>query len=382
MSKLLNRILSKTSLSILTYHGITRSKLPVDDWCFISDMNFRKQLKYLRSHFHLTSLSDAVGLIETGSIREPTAVITFDDGFIGTYEFAFPVLRENGAPATIFLPTKFVDSDNTLWFCHLNQAFTMTHKTHLVWKRTTFRIDDPSRKAAVSHVLQEKLKDLPHHELTAEVEGIVRDLTAQNGGIGKPSPFRILNSDQISEMQESGLVEFGAHTHSHAILSRLSPEEQEQEIARSKVEVERLTGRPCRFFSYPNGRRKDYSRTTIHLIKSAGFTAAVTTIPGPNGKNTPLMELSRYDMGGTRPRLGLGPPYTIWLGAMKAIKGLWPIQVNTRQDNDRMDSRCHRPVRPRATGRIDPPLVWRPGEEPIYGTALFGDDRPVPRVHR
>ena len=47
-------------------------------------------------------------------------------------------------------------------------------------------------------------------------------------------------------MVKSGLISFGGHTHNHAILSRLSPSEQQQEIRESIEGVEVSTGKALR----------------------------------------------------------------------------------------------------------------------------------------
>jgi peptidoglycan/xylan/chitin deacetylase (PgdA/CDA1 family) len=83
-----------------------------------------------------------------------------------------------------------------------------------------------------------------------------------------------LSPAQITEMQNSGLIEFGAHSLTHINLSQTPSEQAQQEISGSKAQVAALTGVPCTSFAYPFGRFND---ETIHLVQSAGFTSAVTT---------------------------------------------------------------------------------------------------------
>jgi peptidoglycan/xylan/chitin deacetylase (PgdA/CDA1 family) len=111
------------------------------------------------------------------------------------------------------------------------------------------------------------------------------------------SPFRMLSSNSVKEMADSGLIEFGAHTHSHPVLSRLSKDESFQEIESSIKHVERFSGRPCDVFAYPFGGRFDYTQETVDLLKKIGIRAAVTTIPGFNDRHTSTMELRRYSAG-------------------------------------------------------------------------------------
>jgi peptidoglycan/xylan/chitin deacetylase (PgdA/CDA1 family) len=111
------------------------------------------------------------------------------------------------------------------------------------------------------------------------------------------SPYRMLNKDAIEEMVASELIEFGAHTHQHTILSRLSATERFAEIRRSIAAIRELTGRPCEYFAYPNGRKGDYDWDSIEYLKACGIQVAVTTTGGPNNRLTPAMELRRYGVG-------------------------------------------------------------------------------------
>ena len=83
-----------------------------------------------------------------------------------------------------------------------------------------------------------------------------------------------MNWDEIRGMQASGLIEFGAHTHSHVMLDQVSLAEAEQEIQLSRDEIERQLGVAPTLFAYPNG---NYTPELEALLVRHGFKAAVTT---------------------------------------------------------------------------------------------------------
>ncbi len=83
-----------------------------------------------------------------------------------------------------------------------------------------------------------------------------------------------LSTAQITEMQDSGLIEFGAHSMTHINLLQTATDPARQEIIGSKQQVEALTGHACLSFAYPFGR---FSDETVELVKAAGFVSAVTT---------------------------------------------------------------------------------------------------------
>lgn len=285
-------------LTIFMYHGVIRSPLKIYDWCFINESLFRSQLKYIKGHFELVHLSQAIDLLSDGRINIPLAVITFDDGFQNNYDVAFSILREEGLPATIFLVTGLINTSDTVWFCRLNLALAETKRTFHDWNGYRFDLSRPIPKAKTASVIKDKLKELPHPQLMAELSKITLELGVDpDRPIEVDSPFRMLNHNAIEEMAASELIDFGAHTHSHAILSLLTPNERYEEITRSVTTIHELTGRPCELFAYPNGRAQDYNDETIVTLNALGVRASVTAIDGLNGAKTPLMQLRRYGIG-------------------------------------------------------------------------------------
>ncbi|MGQ0720463.1 MAG: polysaccharide deacetylase family protein [Candidatus Eiseniibacteriota bacterium] len=83
---------------ILTYHSIDPSGSPIS----VSPEAFRRHVRWLAS-----GKVPVVPLPEL--LRGPTDVeavaVTFDDAFSSFAEIAWPMLREHGIPATVFVPT-------------------------------------------------------------------------------------------------------------------------------------------------------------------------------------------------------------------------------------------------------------------------------------
>lgn len=297
--QLLHRIFLRDEVTIVAYHGILPRQLKVDHTCFISESCFRNQIRYLKRHFETIHLSEAIERIRNGTIYRPTAVITFDDGFQNNFDVAFPILCESELPATIFLTTGLINTDDTVWFCRLSRALARTSKHVLEWKGQRFDMSAPGPRFETLVGIQARLKELAHPELIVELREIMVELGDDpDYPIGIGSPYRMLSGEAIKEMAATGLIEFGAHTHTHAILSRLSAEKREDEIRRSVTAVRELTGRPCQLFSYPNGLAQDYDAETITTLENCGIRAAVSCIAGPNDGGTPIMELRRYAIGG------------------------------------------------------------------------------------
>lgn len=119
------------AIPILMYHSVSdgpeKDKHPYF-WVNVTRDRFESQMRFLKENaYDVISLADAVDLLY-GPGREPAknprrVVVTFDDGFKDFKMNAFPVLRELGFTATVFLPTDYI-TDRTL---------KMDGKEHLRW---------------------------------------------------------------------------------------------------------------------------------------------------------------------------------------------------------------------------------------------------------
>ncbi|OGH27959.1 MAG: hypothetical protein A3E12_02580 [Candidatus Levybacteria bacterium RIFCSPHIGHO2_12_FULL_39_9] len=86
-----------------------------------------------------------------------------------------------------------------------------------------------------------------------------------------------LSTFQVKEIAKSSLVEIGSHTLNHTWLKDINKKTAEYEIAQSKKVLEDMTGLSVNSFAYPYGA---LDRRTINMVKNAGYTNAVSTIPG------------------------------------------------------------------------------------------------------
>jgi len=286
-------------LAIFLYHSVVRRPLEVEDFCFLREEEFLHQLEALRRRFRIVSLAEGARLLAGGDLDVPTAVLTFDDGFQDNHDVVYPALRAAGAPATIFVCTDLVDTDGVPWYCRLHDAITRTPRRELEWSGRRYPLDGIPARTRTARELKSALKRLAAPALEAAVDEIGRRLDAGDGSSRGVDPrFRMLSAAAIREMTREGLVEIGAHTASHAILARLPPAAQRDEIERSIARVRALTGTECRLFAYPNGRFEDYDGATLEILRGAGIAAAVTAESGWNDAATPPLELLRFAIGG------------------------------------------------------------------------------------
>ncbi|HWM10367.1 MAG TPA: polysaccharide deacetylase family protein [Solirubrobacteraceae bacterium] len=98
--------------AVIVYHAIGRVERSAARWNgFIRPERFAAQMSWLAGHRRVVDL-DAL-LEPDASPGPPRVAITFDDGYRSVLEHGVPVLREQGFPATIFVPTKWIGARNT-----------------------------------------------------------------------------------------------------------------------------------------------------------------------------------------------------------------------------------------------------------------------------
>jgi peptidoglycan/xylan/chitin deacetylase (PgdA/CDA1 family) len=224
------------------------------------------------------------------------AVVTFDDGYKDNYRYAFPILKKYKIPATIFLVTGHIDTGNLFWFEKVG---------YIIWKTKIkrlkldsfgdFPLNSVNNRLLSAFKIVEKMKKIKDEKKNILIEKLINISKVEiPHDLGRDV---ILSWDEIKEMNEWG-IDFGAHTVSHPILTRISLEQAKFEISQSKKEIEKRLGRSVKTFAYPNGTHEDFNTKIIDLVKESGFTCAVTTIPTIQASRMNLYKLGRLDPGG------------------------------------------------------------------------------------
>ena len=284
------------NISVLMYHGLVAAPLPVPDPCFLRVDSFKRQMEYLARNFEVMHLEEALALRHR--VARPLACVTFDDGFSSVHNLALPILKRFRIPATVYLVTDLIDSDQTLWFARLHQAICETSATEVRVGDLRFSLSGQAERAVASAWLQRVLKLLDRAEFSSALNDLLIQLGAGEADGTVPwEPFRILNSDQIRSMSRDGLVRFGAHTATHQILTRTTPDDAQREIERSVAAVATLVDLPSRSFAYPNGGPGDFDAAVIEVIRRAGIEYALSTITGPVGSDADCYAIPRYHVG-------------------------------------------------------------------------------------
>jgi len=270
------RILGSEVL-ILLYHNVTPGSV---GWLTgtVRTEIFEKQLSSICKGYEVISLEILHGYLADGrSLPGKAAVITFDDGYLNNYEYAFPVLNKLKVPATIFLATGYISTESLFWWDEVRYMLTETDSLEVdlgIYGSYSLRTPDDRSKAEAG--IMSSLKMMPDHMRNDVVAKLRKGLKIEITGI--PVFGRLLNWDQVREMYSCG-ISFGAHTVNHPILTSLSYREAEREIVQSKRDIEDQLGHPVNSFAYPGGRYTNFDLNLANMVRDNGFSCALTGIP-------------------------------------------------------------------------------------------------------
>jgi peptidoglycan/xylan/chitin deacetylase (PgdA/CDA1 family) len=208
------------------------------------------------------------------------ACFTFDDGYRDNRDFALPVMREFGAPFTVYVASDFAQGAGNLWWVTLEMVVAKASTIEAAIDGVSTRIDasTPSAKHTAFERLHDWLRALPGRDDLAREIGAL----CTRNGVDQATICRdlCLSWDELKTFAAEPLVSIGAHTVTHCNLAKQPDEIASQEMATSRARIEDALQRPALHFAYPYGDRLAAGPREFALAKAAGFKTAVTTRPG------------------------------------------------------------------------------------------------------
>lgn len=221
----LHRDVTEGRVVVLLYHSVHPSSVHAS----VTPDVFRSHLEWLRAHCDVIPFREVLDQTSRSDPTRPTVAVTFDDGFIDNYRYAWPLLLEHEVPATFFVTTGLVEGNREV----RNRFMRMLGATE------------------------------------EETVG--------------------LTWSQLREMLDSGM-EVGAHTVSHANLAWEDVRAVRWEIEQAKDLLESRLEIPILSFAYPFGKPKHhFTSATMRIVEDVGFVmAAAVNYRGVRPDENPL----------------------------------------------------------------------------------------------
>lgn len=269
-------------MKAIMYHYV-RPYDPTYPYFRYLDVNdFISQLEFLGNRYGFVGREE---FLECVSEARPNrgVVLTFDDGFVDHFQYVLPELKRLGVWGIFYIPTAPLTTGRIM----------DVHRIHLLLGRYGGQeIADALSRLIRNEMLTPGLVEefgtstYVQQDNEASVNFVKRtlnyfidimyrtyvidDLMAAYYPNEKELLQRVYMSRALlSEMHEEGMT-LGSHSVNHPVMSRLTIEEQDNEIRESFNVLETITGNlPIRTFCYPYGGYHTFSRETESLLERA-----------------------------------------------------------------------------------------------------------------
>lgn len=280
------------------YHRVIPADKLIQPGMYVTPATFECQITFLKKYFNIIPLSSLISSNDVNEVvknGKPPCILSFDDGWIDFYDYAFPLLVKHQLPATIFLPTSFIGTRKQFWtdcFAYLlynrkptilkesigPEIFTITKYLDSLSGSFANQLDDGIEylKKYSKTILEDVLTVLSKI-WDVDITGLVRNF---------------LNWTEVTEMQESGLISFGSHTVNHQILTTLDDKEIKTELIDSQKQLlqREVINKSSISFCYPNG---NHTKQIADAVRLSGYHLAVSTKNGWNAPGSDKFTLKR-----------------------------------------------------------------------------------------
>jgi peptidoglycan/xylan/chitin deacetylase (PgdA/CDA1 family) len=223
---------------VLMHHHVS----PTAGMITVSTDNFEDQLKWMRDRGYHSLTCDAFAAHLNGEpVPERSVLITFDDGYLDNWVYAYPLMKRYGFKGVIFVVTSWLG-------------------------------DGPPRP----HLGQGELPETPDHR---ECEARIAQGRADEV---------MLRWSEVDAMRADGVFEFHSHTHTHTRWDRQCAQRADKvagitaDIAQAREILTTRLGGPSAHLCWPQGYFDD---DYVKAARDAGYTHLYTT--DPKGRNRP-----------------------------------------------------------------------------------------------
>ena len=214
-------------LIILTYHTASQGEL-------------RRHLLYLRRHYRLLHLDDALEELfspskQPATDRRTPLAITFDDGYYDSYTHAFSLVSELQVPITIFLVPGYIETGNQFWWLEPDYLAAHAKVAEPTLEGKTYHLSRPGERATLRQAIDCRLR---FASSVAERDAYLTEVRRLLAVPDEPAPTERnrlpFSWAEVEAMRSLQWISFGSHTMHHPVLGCLADSrEAEYEVQAS-----------------------------------------------------------------------------------------------------------------------------------------------------
>lgn len=211
--------------------------------------------------------------------RRRFVCLTFDGGYKDVARAAYPILRHHGVPFTIYVPTAFPDGVGDAWWIALEKIIAEENRVNLIidQKERHFSVRTLSEKNDAFAFLSSWLRQLPPAELSSAIHDLCKRYSVDLTALTREA---MIDWADLTQVAADPLVTIGCSTVNYTALSSLKNPAALREMTMGKTVAQTAFHREVRHFAFPFGDRDAFGRAHVMMAKEAGFSSAVSTIPG------------------------------------------------------------------------------------------------------
>ena len=251
---------------------------------------FRQQIEYMKNNFNIVTMEQVIDAVEGKSeLSEKALLLTFDDGYIDNYTFAFPILEEFGIQGSFFIPGKTFTTHQLLDVNKIHYILASADICKLVedvkkemdyYRGIEFDYaptDDLFNEYAVESrfdiketifvkrmlqtVLPERLRNTISSNLFEKYVGVSEEQLA----------YELYMTEE--QIRRHGMF-IGLHGYDHYWLGKLPKEQMKKDLDKALDTLDEFIDRKHWVMNYPYG---SYNQDVLDYIKMKGACVGFTT---------------------------------------------------------------------------------------------------------
>lgn len=283
---------------IFLFHGvITKNRYAVRNYTkkHLELEEFENVISGLQTKGNPVHMNEIVSAHQEKSSLPPLSyAITFDDGFANNFHIAAPVLKRYQTPSIFYLTSGFIENNDASWTDLIEYA--VDREENIQFQHEYLKTNSPVKSVVEKISFLEQVREVVKSNASIDPYQFARDIWKQNG-IEAFDPDAELDQkmtgQEVAQLATDPLFTVGGHSHTHRVMSFLSPEDLQFEVYSSIQYLKDWTGQKIDHYSYPEGLTHCYSEEIITCLKEHGVKCSPTAIGGTNDKKTDLFNLKR-----------------------------------------------------------------------------------------
>lgn len=254
---------------------------------------FRRQMDFFNENFNVVRMEQVIDIVKNGGVfPERSVLLTFDDGYIDHFTYAFPILEKYGFQGSFFIPGKTFTTRRLLDVNKIHYILANANVNKLV-KDLLERMDYyrgrefhfPTNNELWAVYAQASRLDIKEvifikQMLQSVLPGNVRnrilgDLFEKYVGVSEEQLAceLYMTEDQIRMLRQHGMF-IGVHGFDHCWMGNMSTDEMKMDIMKALDVMDPFMDAKEWVMNYPYG---SFNQDVLNFIEKKGACIGLTT---------------------------------------------------------------------------------------------------------